>query len=119
MKGSPWNAAASVAGDGMYCRSGEACLVNHKKLFRLYREEKLTVRRRGGRKESTWNQSAHDGAVGPNDRWSLNFASDQLTDGRRFRILTVVDDFTRECLALMADTSLSGTQVARQLDNRW
>ena len=52
----------------------------------------------------------------PNDRWSLDFASDQLTDGRRFRILTVVDDCTRECLALVADTSLSGIRVARELD---
>ena len=51
-----------------------------------------------------------------NDRWSLDFVSDQLTDGRRFRILTVVDDCTRECLALVADTSLSGLRVARELD---
>jgi putative transposase len=52
----------------------------------------------------------------PNDRWSLDFVSDQLTDGRRFRILTVVDDCTRECLALVADTSLSGARVARELE---
>ena len=51
-----------------------------------------------------------------NDRWSLDFVSDQFTDGRRFRVLTVVDDCTRECLALVADTSLSGLQVARELD---
>jgi putative transposase len=54
--------------------------------------------------------------MAPNDRWSLDFVSDQLTDGRRFRILTVVDDCTRECLALVADTSLSGARVARELD---
>ena len=54
--------------------------------------------------------------MAPNDRWSLDFVSDQLTDGRRFRILTVVDDCTRECLALVADTSLSGIRVARELD---
>ena len=51
----------------------------------------------------------------PNQRWSLDFVSDQLTDGRRFRVLTVVDDCTRECLALIADTSLSGARVAREL----
>ncbi len=51
-----------------------------------------------------------------NDRWSLEFVSDQLTDGRRFRVLTVVDDCTRECLPLVADTSLSGPRVARELD---
>jgi putative transposase len=52
----------------------------------------------------------------PNDRWSLDFASDQFIDGRRLRILAVVDDCTRECLALVADTSISGLRVARELD---
>ena len=52
----------------------------------------------------------------PNQRWSLDFVSDALTDGRRFRILAVVDDFSRENLVLVADTSLSGHRVARELD---
>lgn len=52
----------------------------------------------------------------PNQRLSLDFVSDPFTDGRRFRVLTVVDDHTRECLALVADTSLSGGRVARELD---
>jgi putative transposase len=52
----------------------------------------------------------------PGERWSLDFVSDQFTDGRRFRILAVVDDCTRENLALIVDTSLSGTRVARELD---
>jgi putative transposase len=52
-----------------------------------------------------------------NQRWSLDFVSDQMTDGRRFRILAVVDDCTRECLGLVADTSLSGLRVAREPDN--
>ena len=52
----------------------------------------------------------------PNERWSLDFVSDAFTDGRRFRVLTVVDNFTRECLALVADTSLSGRRVARELE---
>jgi len=51
-----------------------------------------------------------------NQRWSLDFVSDQMTDGRRFSILTVIDNCTRECLALVADTSLSGSRVARELD---
>jgi len=51
-----------------------------------------------------------------NQRWSLDFASDALSDGRRFRILAIVDDFTRECLALIADTSLPGLRVVRELD---
>jgi hypothetical protein len=53
---------------------------------------------------------------GPNQRWSLDFLHDQLSDGRRFRILAIVDDFTRECLCLVADTSLSGLRVGRELD---
>src|SRR5437868_14426231 len=53
---------------------------------------------------------------GPNQRWWLDFASATLSDGRRFRILAAVDDFTRECLCLVADTSLSGVRVARELD---
>ena len=94
----------------------EGHLVNHKKLFRLYREERLAVRRRGGREWAIGTRTPMMVPIAPNDRWSLDFVSDQLTDGRRFRILTVVDDCTRECLALVADTSLSGTRVARELD---
>jgi putative transposase len=54
--------------------------------------------------------------LGPNQRWSLDFLSDTLIDGRRFCVLAVVDDFTRECLALVADTSLSGQRVVREFD---
>jgi len=53
---------------------------------------------------------------GPNQRWSLDFLSDAFADDRRFRILAIVDDFTRECLTLAADTSLPGLRVARELD---
>ncbi len=52
----------------------------------------------------------------PGTRWSLDFVADTLVSGRRFRILTLVDDFTRECLALVVDTSLTGLRVARELD---
>jgi len=89
--------------------------VNHKRLFRIYREEQLHVRRRGGRKRAMGTRAPMVLPLMPNQRWSLDFVSDQLTDGRRFRILTVVDDFSRECLALIADTSLSGARVAREL----
>ncbi|MGY4281638.1 transposase InsO family protein [Bradyrhizobium sp. LM2.7] len=94
----------------------EGSLINHKKLLRLYREEKLTVRRRGGRKRAIGTRAPMLVPMMPNDGWSLDFVSDQLTDGRRFRILTVVDDCTRECLALVADNSLSGVRVVRELD---
>jgi len=86
------------------------------RLFRLYREEKLSVRRRGGRKRSIGTRAPMLIPPAPNQRWSLDFVSYQLTDCRRFRVLTVVDDCTRECLGLVADTSLSGQRVARELD---
>jgi putative transposase len=94
----------------------EGMLINHKKLRRLYGEERLQVRRRGGRKRALGTRAPMMIPQGPNQRWSLDFVSDTLTDGRRFRIFAVVDDFTRECLCLVADTSLSGVRVARELD---
>lgn len=94
----------------------EGTTVNHKKLFRLYREEKLVVRKRGGRKRALGTRAPMTIPQGANQRWSLDFVSDAIADGRRFRVLCVVDDFTRECLALVADTSLSGARVARELD---
>jgi putative transposase len=94
----------------------EGIELNHKKLFRLYREERLTVKKRGGRKRALGTRAPVTLPQGPNQRWSLDFVSDTLADGRRFRILVVVDDFTRECLALVVDTSLSGMRVARELD---
>ncbi|MBN9530322.1 MAG: transposase family protein [Alphaproteobacteria bacterium] len=90
--------------------------MNHKKLRRLYAVERLQVRRRGGRKRALGSRSPITLPQGVNQRWSLDFVSDALTDGRRFRILAVVDDFSRECLGLVADTSLSGHRVARELD---
>ena len=94
----------------------EGHVVNPKRLFRIYREEKLSVRRRGGRKRAMGTRRPMLIPVAPNERWSLDFVSDQLTDSRRFRVLTIVDDCTRECLALVADTSLSGLRVARELE---
>ena len=94
----------------------EGLHMNQKKLRRLYREECLQVRRRGGRKRALGTRAPMLLPAGPNQRWSLDFVSDALNDGRRFRILCVVDDFTRECLGLVADTSLSGLRVARELD---
>lgn len=83
----------------------EGLHVNHKRFRRIYREEK----RRGTRRPMALPEA-------PNQRWSLDFASDAFTDGRCFRILAVVDDFTRECLALVPDTSLPGVRVARELN---
>jgi len=94
----------------------EGLTMNHKKFRRLYREERLQVRRRGGRKRALGTRAPLAIPQGPNQRWSLDFLSDAFVEGRRFRILAVVDDFTRECLALIADTSLPGLRVVRELD---
>ncbi|WP_423825915.1 IS3 family transposase [Sandarakinorhabdus cyanobacteriorum] len=100
-----------------YLLAREGHAPNHKKLLRIYREEGLKVRRRGGRKRALGTRAPMTMPQGPNQRWSLDFVSDAFACGRRFRILCVVDDFTRECLALVADTSLSGARVARELDS--
>jgi putative transposase len=90
--------------------------VNRKRIYRLYREERLMVRKRSGRKRALGTRAPMVLPMAADMRWSLDFVSDQMTSGRRFRILCVVDDCTRECLALIADTSLSGLRVARELD---
>jgi putative transposase len=94
----------------------EGFQVNHKRLFRIYKEERLMVRRRGGRKRALGTRAPILVPEMANDRWSVDFAADQLIDGRRLRILVVLDDCTRECPALVADTSISGLRVARELD---
>ena len=94
----------------------EGFAVNHKRLFRIYREERLMVRRRGGRKRALGTRAQMPVPLAPNDRWSLDFVSDQFVCGRRFRILALFDDCTGECLAAIADISLSGLRVARELD---
>ena len=96
--------------------AGEGIVMNHKKLRRLYREGRLHVRRRGGRKRAIGTRMPITRPGGPNQRWSLDFISDAFVDWRRFRVLTIVADFTRECLALITDTSLSGARVPRELD---
>jgi putative transposase len=94
----------------------EGLAMNQKRFRRLYREEGLQVRKRGGRKRALGLRAPLALPSRPNERWSLDFVSDTFTDGRRFRALAVVDDCTRECLALVGDTSLSGARVARELD---
>jgi transposase InsO family protein len=89
--------------------------INRKKTQRLYREEGLTVRRRRGRKRATGTRAPAPVLALPNQRWSLDFVHDQLATGRRFRVLNVVDDITRECLAAVVDTSISGRRVVREL----
>ena len=91
-------------------------IMNHKKLYRLYTEEKLGVRRRRGRKRARGSRTPTAVALQPGQRWSLDFLSDTFGVSRKFRILAVNDDCCREKLCLMADTSISGARVARELD---
>ena len=93
----------------------EGLTINRKKTQRLYREEGLTVRRRKGRKRAVGARAPAPVPALPNQRWSLDFVHDQMVTGRRFRVLNVVDDVTRECLAAVPDTSISGKRVVREL----
>ena len=95
----------------------EGRVLNRKKLYRFYKEEKLTVRKRGGRKRALGTRAPMTVPQGANQRWSVDFASDTLSDSRRFRVFCVIDDFTRECLATVVDNSITGERVAREMDN--
>jgi len=85
------------------------------RIYRIYREEGLTVRKRRARRRAVGARAPILVEAKPNARWSLDFVHDQFACGRRFRILNVVDDVTRECLAAIPDTSISGRRVAREL----
>ncbi|WP_334166218.1 IS3 family transposase [Tepidimonas sp.] len=93
----------------------EGVMINRKKTQRLYREEGLAVRRRRSRKRAVGTRAPAPVLALPNQRWSLDFVHDQMASGRRFRVLNVVDDVTRECLAAVPDTSISGRRVVREL----
>lgn len=94
-------------------REGEPSGIN--RIYRLYREEGLSVRKRRGRRRAVGTRAPLAVEARANARWSLDFVHDQLAGSRRFRILNIVDDVTRECLASIADTSISGIRVAREL----
>lgn len=94
-------------------RDGESSGRN--RIYRLYREEGLSVRKRTGRRRATGTRAPILTVARANARWSLDFVHDQMANGRRFRILNIVDDVTRECLASVADTSISGLRVVREL----
>ena len=85
------------------------------RIYRIYREEGLTVRKRRARRRTVGVRAPILIEARPNARWSLDFVHDQFGCGRRFRILNIVDDVTRECLAAIPDTSISGKRVAREL----
>jgi putative transposase len=92
----------------------EGYAVNWKRVYRLYRQAGLAVRRRR-RKRAAVARRPLPPATRPNERWSMDFVHDRLTNGRWFRSLTIVDDFTRECLAIEVDRSLTGARVVEVL----
>jgi putative transposase len=94
-------------------REGEVSGRN--RIYRLYREEGLSVRRRKARRRAVGMRAPIVITDRANARWSLDFVHDQFASGRRFRVLNIVDDVTRECLAAVPDTSISGKRVAREL----
>ena len=97
----------------MLRREGEPSGIN--RIYRLYREEGLGVRRRKGRKRAVGVRAPILVEARPNARWSLDFVHDQMANGRRFRVLNITDDMTHECLGAIPDTSISGKRVAREL----
>ncbi|MCX5789457.1 MAG: IS3 family transposase, partial [Elusimicrobia bacterium] len=94
----------------------EGVQVNKKKVARIYREEKLSLRLKKRRKQSAAVRVPMPEPSGPNQRWSMDFQFDRLMSGRRFKSLNIVDDFTRECLANEIDFSIGGRRVSQILD---
>ena len=99
----------------MLAREGKT--VNHKRMYRLYRLEGLAVRRRRRKRLARGAGTPLEKAQRSTERWSMDFVSDCTAGGRTIRMLTLVDDFTRECLAIEVDTSLGGERVRRVLEN--
>ena len=89
--------------------------MNHKRLFRVYREAGLSVKRRKRKRLVRIGQPTFI-ATEPNQQWSIDFVHDRMANGRPVRVLTVLDNFTRECLAFEVDTSLPSRRVTRALD---
>lgn len=90
--------------------------VNHKRVYRLYKLEGLHVRTKRRRRFAASPRLTLDKVTKPNQRWSMDFVSDHLVDGRRFRTLNVVDQFARISPGILVETSISGERVARFLD---
>jgi putative transposase len=94
----------------------EGLVQNHKRTERIYREEKLSLRLRNRKKRPSHLRAAQPGPSGPNEQWSLDFMNDALMNGRRIRVLTIVDLWDRSSPALEVDMSLPGQRVVRVLE---
>lgn len=89
---------------------------NHKKIERIYTEEKLSLRLKRRKRQAAVPRVPLAAPTGPNQLWAMDFVFDSLVRGRRFKILTLIDIFTRECLALTVDHSIGGKRVIQTLD---
>jgi putative transposase len=101
---------------GQFLRGLRQEVWNHKKVFRLYQEEKLQVRRKKRKCTAKYRGEPRIEPSRRNERWSMDFVHDRTADGRALKILNVVDDYTRECLAIEVDTSIGGQRVAQVLE---
>jgi putative transposase len=94
----------------------EKLVVNHKRTERIYREDGLALRRKRRRKGAAGARVVIPAAVRRNEQWSMDFVSDSIVTGRKFRALTIVDNYTRECPVIEVDTSLGGARVVNVLE---
>lgn len=95
----------------------EGFKVNHKRIYRLYGEDGLKLRRKRHKRVAQGRGKLMVSPISINDRWSMDFMSDQLADGRRYRTLNILDDYSRECLAISVGTSLPGSVVVSVLED--
>lgn len=98
----------------LLCRTGFVRGI--KWLYRVYREAGLSMRRKRPKRVRRGERCVIPQATRPNERWSMDFVHDQLANGRKIRMLNIIDDFTRECVAIEVDTCLSGNRVVNVLD---
>jgi putative transposase len=94
----------------------EGLVINHKRTERIYREEGLSLRRKRRRKGAAGIRVMMPIPQKPNERWSMDFVTDSIVTGRRFRALAIIDDYSRECPAIEVDTSLGGARVVNVLE---
>jgi putative transposase len=94
----------------------EGLVINHKHTERIYREEGLALQRKRRRKGAAGTRLIMPSPQKPNERWSMDFVTDSIVTGRRFRALAIIDDFSRECPVIEVDTSLGGVRVVSVLD---
>lgn len=90
--------------------------MNHKKIERIYTEEKLSLRLKKRKRQAAALRVPLPTPTGPNQRWAMDFVFDTMLEGRRFKVLTLIDVFTRECLVLLVDFSIGGKRVTQALD---